>query len=127
MPTTTRLTLLVIVSVAILTAIAVSTITPGGNPVYAKKKSCNETKEIICQTKILNEEQTKILSNEEHLLGNGNETATRSDHGENDSNIVDEQISADESEIQLDNSTSTTRTLPNVAQQEDSPFSLPTM
>jgi hypothetical protein len=129
MPTTTKLTLLVIVSVAILTAIAVSTITPGGNLAYAKKKSCNETKEIICQTNILNEKQTKILSNEKYLLGNGNgnETATRSDHGENDSNIVDEQISADESEIQLDNSTSTTPILPDVAQPEDSPFSLPTM
>jgi hypothetical protein len=121
MRTTTKLTLLVIVTVGMLTAVAMSTITSGGNLAYAKKKSCNETEEIICQTK------TQSLSNEKYLLSNGNETATRSDHGENDSNIVDEQIRVDDSEIQVDNSTSPTTVLPSIPQPEDSPFSLPTM
>lgn len=120
MRTTTKLTLLVIVTIGMLTAVAMSTITSSSNLAYAKKNSCNETEEIICQNKIFN--------NEKYLVGNGNEPTTRSDHGENDSNIVDEQISGvDESEIQVNNSTSTTTALPSIPQPEDSPFSLPTM
>jgi hypothetical protein len=123
MRTTTKLTLLVMLSVGILTAVAMSTITSSVNSAYAKKKSCDETdtEDSSCQA--------KILRNEKYLRGdgNGNESAIRSDHGENDSNIVDEQISVDESEIQLQNSTSATSTLPSIAPPEDTHFSLPTM
>ena len=88
-----------------------------------RRKVCDETdtEDSSCQA--------KILRNEKYLRGdgNGNESAIRSDHGENDSNIVDEQISVDESEIQLQNSTSATSTLPSIAPPEDTHFSLPTM
>jgi hypothetical protein len=103
-------------SVGMLTAVALSTITSSVNSVYAKKNRCDEpdTEDSSCQA--------KILGNKKYLRGdgNGNESATRSDHGENDSNIVDEQIIVDDSEMQLQNST-----LPNIAPPGNSPFSLP--
>jgi hypothetical protein len=121
MRTTTKLTLLVMLSVGMLTAVAMSTITFSVNSVYAKKNSCDETdsEDNSCQA--------KILGNKKYLRGdgNGNESATRSDHGENDSNIVDEQIIIDDSEMQLQNTTSATPTLPSIAPQGNSPFSLP--
>jgi hypothetical protein len=123
MRTTTKLTLLVMLSVGMLTAVAMSTITSSINSAYAKKNSCDETdtEDGSCQA--------KVLRNERYLRGdgNGNESATRNDRGENDSNIVDEQISVDESETQLQNSTSSTQTTPSTAPPEDSHFALPTM
>jgi type II secretory pathway pseudopilin PulG len=120
MRTTTKQTLLVMLCVGMLTAVAMTTITSSVNQAYAKKKSCDESKteDGSCQA--------KILENERHLRDDGDQSTTRSDHGENDSNIVDEQISEDQSEIQLQNS-SITSTLPSIAPPEDSHFALPTM
>lgn len=110
----TKVTILAILSIGILTAITMSTLTSSVTPTFAKKKSCDKT-DTDCDT--------KTSKNQKYLLG-GNESSIRSDHGENDSNIVDEEITLDESQIAVDNSTSSSSMSSTI---EGSPFALPTM
>lgn len=114
MDTRTKVAFLVMLSVGMLMAVAMSTVASSVTPAFAKKKECDRTEDGC---------DAKTLKNQKYLLG-GNESTTRSDHGENDSNIVDEKTTLDESHIEVDNSTSSSSTSSTI---EGSPFALPTM
>ena len=96
MNTRTKLAMLAILSVAMLTAITMTSVTSLITPVFAKKKHCDKSD---------SECDTKTAKNDENLL-TANDPSIQQDRMQNDSNIIDEESSIDGSQITVDNSTS---------------------
>jgi hypothetical protein len=80
--------MLVLISVSMLTAITVMSVTSLGIPVFATKKHCNKS-DGTCNIKTAEDG-----------------TATQGDESNNDSNIIDEDSDLDGYQTEADNSTS---------------------
>lgn len=100
--------MLAILSVAILTAITVTSVTSLVPPVFAKKKHCDKS-DGGCDI--------KTAKNDKNLL-NANDPSAQSDQSQNDSNIIDEESNLDGAQTETDNSTS------SIDSQAVDPFSL---
>jgi len=110
MNTRTKLAMLAILSVAMLTAITMTSVTSLITPVFAKKKHCDKSD---------SECDTITAKNDENLL-TANDSSVQSDQVQNDSNIIDEdeESNSDGFQTEVDNSTSSTNL------QSGDPFSL---
>lgn len=96
MNTRTKLAMLAMLSVSILTAITMTSVTSLITPVFAKKKHCDKSD---------SECSANTARNNANLL-TANGPSIQQDRMQNDSNIVDEESSLNGSQITADNSTS---------------------
>jgi hypothetical protein len=111
MSTGIKLAMILILSVGMLTALTMLTSNSGLTPAFAKKKHCDK----------LNTGCDSITSSNRQYLLRGNESSTsrQTDLGQNDSNIVDEPTTLEDSQTQIDNSNSSKTT------KSGDPFQLP--
>ena len=98
---------MVILAIGMITALTVSPFTVIS--ASAKKRHCDKT-DTGCESIKVENKQSSL---------DGNQSSIPTAHGENDSNMVDEPTSLDESKIQLNNSSS------SIDSQTENPFALP--